>query len=78
MLDASVKPSMVSAGTQRDEIVLMLNVLDLLWDQSLIFFDVSADATVLGRGRAIRTRQMLTRSKKGSWSSVSANNPCGS
>lgn len=53
MLDASVEPSMISTRTQSDEIFLMLDVLDLLRNQSGIFFDVITDAAILGLGRTI-------------------------
>jgi hypothetical protein len=53
MLDASVEPSMISTRTQSDEIFLMLDVLDLLRNQSGIFFDVITDAAILGLGRTV-------------------------
>lgn len=62
--NASVKPCMISPGSQGDEIVFVLDVLELFGDQRLVLVDVSPDAAVLGCRGAIGGHELLRRSEK--------------
>lgn len=53
MLNASVKPSMISTGTQSDEILLVLDVNCFLIVKWVSVLEVVAHAAILRLGRLV-------------------------
>lgn len=60
-VDGSVQPRMITTRAQRDEILLVLDIVLLRVVQRVVVLDVVSHATVFRVGRTIRRQQSLRR-----------------
>lgn len=61
MIDAPVKPRMISTGAKSDNILFVLDVIHLGSVEWLVSFEVVANASVLRLGRTVGRKHVLTR-----------------